>query len=62
MTPQSSKERPWGRFSTGRYLRTGDMAFMEGGRMYYFGRMKDMIIVRGENFYAQVGMESLYVA
>lgn len=30
------------------------MAFMEDRRIYYSGRIKDMIIVRGQNFYAQV--------
>ena len=29
------------------------MAFLQDGRVYYSGRIKDMIIVRGQNFYAQ---------
>jgi acyl-CoA synthetase (AMP-forming)/AMP-acid ligase II len=41
------------RYGTGKYLRTGDMAFMVDDRVYYSGRIKDMIIVRGQNFYAQ---------
>lgn len=28
---------------------------MVDDRVYYSGRIKDMIIVRGQNFYAQVG-------
>ena len=45
--------RPYGRFGNGKYLRTGDMAFMQEGRIYYSGRLKDMMIVRGQNYYAQ---------
>ena len=53
-TLQTSFERSYAHYGNGKYLRTGDMAFIEGGRMYYFGRIKDMIIVRGENYYPQV--------
>jgi thioester reductase-like protein len=35
------------------YLRTGDMGFFHDGELYVCGRRKDMIIVRGENFYPQ---------
>ena len=48
-----AETRPWGRFGNGKYLRTGDMAFMQDGRIYYSGRLKDMMIVRGQNYYAQ---------
>ena len=36
-----------------RYLRTGDMGFLHQGELYVCGRRKDMLIVRGQNFYPQ---------
>ena len=36
-----------------RFLRTGDLGFMEGGEVYVCGRVKDLIIVRGRNVYPQ---------
>jgi thioester reductase-like protein len=35
------------------YLRTGDMGFFEGGELFVCGRIKDMIIIRGQNYYPQ---------
>ncbi len=35
------------------YLRTGDMGFFHGGELYVCGRIKDMIILRGQNYYPQ---------
>ncbi len=35
------------------YLRTGDVGFLHDGELYVCGRMKDMIIVRGQNYYPQ---------
>ncbi len=35
------------------YLRTGDMGFLRDGELYVCGRRKDMLIVRGQNFYPQ---------
>jgi len=35
------------------YLRTGDMGFMHNGELYVCGRIKDMIILRGQNYYPQ---------
>ncbi|KAJ8599257.1 hypothetical protein CTAYLR_006220, partial [Chrysophaeum taylorii] len=34
------------------YLRTGDEAFIEDGRLFICGRIKDMIIIGGENYYS----------
>lgn len=34
------------------WLRTGDLGFFCDGRLYVAGRSKDMIIVKGENFFA----------
>lgn len=35
------------------YLRTGDMGFMHDDELYVCGRDKDMIIVRGKNYFPQ---------
>lgn len=35
------------------YLRTGDLGFLEGGELFVCGRLKDVIIVRGVNYYPQ---------
>lgn len=35
------------------YLRTGDLGFMWQGELFIAGRLKDLIIVRGENHYPQ---------
>ncbi|KAJ8603420.1 hypothetical protein CTAYLR_003966 [Chrysophaeum taylorii] len=34
------------------YLRTGDEAFMEQGHLFICGRIKDLIIIGGENYYS----------
>jgi amino acid adenylation domain-containing protein len=39
--------------SDSRYLRTGDLAFINDGELYITGRVKDLIIVRGRNLYPQ---------
>jgi amino acid adenylation domain-containing protein len=35
------------------YLRTGDLGFIHDGDLFITGRLKDLIIVRGRNFYPQ---------
>jgi len=35
----------------GPFLRTGDLGFVHGGRLFVTGRLKDLIIVRGRNHY-----------
>ena len=35
------------------YLRTGDLGFFHDGNLFVTGRLKDLIIVRGRNFYPQ---------
>jgi thioester reductase-like protein len=35
------------------YLRTGDMGFFHNGELFVCGRIKDMIILRGQNYYPQ---------
>lgn len=37
----------------GDYLRTGDLGFMEDGELFITGRLKDLIIIRGQNYYPQ---------
>lgn len=34
-----------------RWLRSGDLGFIDGGDLFVSGRLKDLIIVRGRNFY-----------
>ncbi|MEM7344798.1 MAG: AMP-binding protein, partial [Chloroflexota bacterium] len=37
----------------GPYLRTGDLGFFKSGQLFVCGRLKDMIIIRGQNHYPQ---------
>ncbi|HZN92188.1 MAG TPA: fatty acyl-AMP ligase, partial [Myxococcales bacterium] len=37
----------------GPFLRSGDLGFVREGRVYIAGRMKDVIIIRGGNYYPQ---------
>ncbi|WP_217560148.1 non-ribosomal peptide synthetase [Paenibacillus sp. GbtcB18] len=37
----------------GGYLRTGDLGFMKDGQLFVTGRMKDLLIIRGRNYYPQ---------
>lgn len=35
------------------YLKTGDLGFLRNGHLFVSGRIKDVIIIRGRNFYPQ---------
>jgi acyl-CoA synthetase (AMP-forming)/AMP-acid ligase II len=37
----------------GPYLRTGDLGFIHDGELFVTGRIKDLIIIRGQNYYPQ---------
>ncbi len=37
----------------GAYLRTGDLGFMRDGQLFVTGRCKDMLVIRGRNYYPQ---------
>jgi acyl-CoA synthetase (AMP-forming)/AMP-acid ligase II len=40
--------------AVGRWLRTGDLGFLDGnGELYVTGRIKDIVIIRGANHYPQ---------
>jgi acyl-CoA synthetase (AMP-forming)/AMP-acid ligase II len=35
----------------GPFLRTGDLGFLRGGELFVTGRCKDLVIIRGDNYY-----------
>lgn len=37
----------------GPFLRTGDLGFLKNGELYITGRLKDLIVIRGRNYYPQ---------
>ena len=37
----------------GPYLRTGDLGFIDAGELFFTGRLKDMIVIKGRNHYPQ---------
>jgi acyl-CoA synthetase (AMP-forming)/AMP-acid ligase II len=53
--PEENERTFQARASDGRgpFLRTGDLGFLCDGELYVTGRLKDVVIVRGRNFYPQ---------
>ena len=52
-TAQTFNQRISGDSSDTLYVRTGDLGFVHDGDLYVTGRMKDVIIIRGQNYYAR---------
>lgn len=52
--PEQTRET-FGAFigTEGPYLRTGDLGFLHQGRLFVTGRVKELIVLRGQNFYPQ---------
>ncbi|MEU9194326.1 fatty acyl-AMP ligase [Streptomyces hundungensis] len=45
--------RPAGPAGGGPYVRTGDLGCLDGGELFVTGRLKDVLVVAGENYFPQ---------
>jgi long chain fatty acid CoA FadD26 len=52
-TRETFRERIAGQDHLGAFLRTGDLAFRSDGELYVAGRLKDLIIVDGQNYHPE---------
>ncbi|MEV6133366.1 AMP-binding protein [Streptomyces violaceusniger] len=52
-TRETFQERIAGQERDGEFLRTGDLAFRYDGELYVAGRLKDLIIVDGQNYHPE---------
>lgn len=53
LTKETFEARIHGNESAQSFLRTGDLGLLHQGEVYVCGRLKDMIIIRGLNYYPQ---------
>jgi acyl-CoA synthetase (AMP-forming)/AMP-acid ligase II/acyl carrier protein len=53
--PEATEAAFAARLDTGEgpFLRTGDLGFLHGGQLFITGRLKDVIIIRGRNYYPE---------
>ncbi|PSF37401.1 AMP-dependent synthetase [Aphanothece hegewaldii CCALA 016] len=51
--PEKTKETFQSIIEGQSFLRTGDLGFLQNGKLYVTGRIKDLIIIRGQNYYPQ---------
>ncbi len=54
--PEATQTAFGGRLATtgeGPFLRTGDLGFLREGQLFVTGRLKDVIIIRGRNYYPE---------
>lgn len=52
-TQRAFQAKPDDPFDSNAYFRTGDLGFVLDGELYVTGRIKDLVIIRGRNYYPQ---------
>ncbi|ELR99536.1 AMP-binding protein [Gloeocapsa sp. PCC 73106] len=51
--PEKTQETFHAKLEQKPFLRTGDLGFLQDGELFVTGRIKDLIIIRGQNYYPQ---------